>query len=340
MTFHSNSFHQIFSHTLFFFLSFLTGLILLLVFPTQVPALTEYQAKQITDHLNHPKMKEDLSIFDGTQFVPGVSAAKANAYFKGYLDKLNRATRGWNMLSSSARGGEDAKALYKILKKKTEWGDAMKAAYPTFQASQSAPTGSGKSGKAASGRPTAPPASKSGGLTDYQKQLVTKHLKQQDPTIFDGENFVAGVPFPQVSTYYKSYLNGLNQATNNWNKNIPSSGKNSPDGQILLKQLKSAQQWGQAMQAKMGPLEKQYQAQQQANQQSQHLARQQRQATRFRPQTGVPGISRQSHASSKPRPDDASYPSTTPRQSSDRRCRTGQTASKSGPAGLIGLQQR
>ena len=183
---HSKIFHQFFSHLLVFFLA---GPALLLGFPTHVSALTQYQAKQITDHLNHPNMKEDLSIFDGAQFVPGVSAAKASAYFKGYMDKLQRATRGWNMLSSSARSGEDAKALYTILKKKMDWGDAMKAAYPTFQASQSA--------QPAPSTAAAPSAARSGGLTDYQKQLVTKHLKQQDPTIFDGENFVAGVPFPK-----------------------------------------------------------------------------------------------------------------------------------------------
>ena len=267
MAIHLNIFHQTFRLCLVFLLA---GSALLLVFSTHVSALTEYQAKQITDHLNHSNMKEDPSIFDGTQFVPGVSADKAGAYFKGYMDKLQRATRGWNMLSSSARRGEDAKALYTILKKKMDWGNAMKAAYPTFQASQSAPS--------APGQAITPPAAQSGGLTDYQKQMVTKHLQQQDPTIFDGKNFVAGVPFPQISTYYKSYHDGLNTATNHWNKNIPSSGKNSPDGQTLFNQLKSAQQWEQAMQSKIGPLEKQYQAQQQAKQQSQRHARQQRQA--------------------------------------------------------------
>ena len=160
-------------------------------------------------------------------------------------------------------------------------------------------------------------------MTDYQKQLVTKHLKQQDPTIFDGENFVAGVPFPQISTYYTSYLDGLNQATNNWNKNIPSSGKNTPDGQELFKQLKSAQQWGQAMQTKMGPLEKQYQAQQQANQQSQRQAKQQRQAQGAAHKQVCREFLDTAMLPQTPRPDDASYPATTPWQSSDRRCRTG-----------------
>ena len=191
---HSNIFHQISRHLLVYFLA---GLASVLVFSTHASALTEYQAKQITDHLNHPKMKEDLSIFDGKQFVPGVSAAKANAYFKGYMDKLKRATRGWNMLSSSARQGEDAKALYTVLKKKKDWGDAMKAAYPTFQANQSAPTKIGSPDVQPLQQP--PSATQSGGLTDYQKQLVTKHLKPQDPAIFDGENFVAGVPFPQIN---------------------------------------------------------------------------------------------------------------------------------------------
>ena len=70
------------------------SLALLCFCTSHVFALSDYQSKQITNHLNHPKMKEDTSIFDGKQFVTGVSAAKVNAYYKGYMDQLKRATRG------------------------------------------------------------------------------------------------------------------------------------------------------------------------------------------------------------------------------------------------------
>ena len=74
------------------------------------------------------------------------------------------------MLSSSDRSKADAKALYTRLKKKKDWGDAMNAAYPAFQAGQSTPSTPRQS--------TSPKVAQSGGLSDYQKQLVTKHLKK------------------------------------------------------------------------------------------------------------------------------------------------------------------
>lgn len=127
-------------------------------------------------------------------------------------------------------------------------------------------------------RKPAPSAGGSGSLTDYQKKLVTKHLKPQDKRIFDGNNFVAGVPFPKIRNYYRSYASGFGKAVKAWNKQIPASGKKSPDGQQIKNQLVSAKKWGTAMQAAIVPLEKRYNQQMRAKSQAQQQRRQQQQA--------------------------------------------------------------
>lgn len=231
-----------------------------------VSALTEYQSKQITDHLNSPKMNNDTSIFDGKQFIPGVDLNSATTYYNNYLKGMKGALRGWKMLSSTDKASADGKALYERLKKKQDWAQAMQAAYPDFRAAQSAKKAPSSS---ATRQPTAPPPTasqpvakqttpqtpvvESGGLTDYQKKQITRFLDgpsmKQDTGIFDGKKFAAGVPFQKIKDYYNGYINSFNNASHNWSRKLSSSRQNTPDGQALLKRLKEAKVWADAMTA-------------------------------------------------------------------------------------------
>ncbi|MDH3241543.1 MAG: hypothetical protein OEO83_12855 [Alphaproteobacteria bacterium] len=141
-----------------------------------------------------------------------------------------------------------------------------------------APPAQQKTARPAPRQTTPPSAGGSGSLTDYQKQLVTKHLKPQEKAIFNGKNFVAGVPFPKIRNYYRSYVGGFGKAVKAWNKQIPTSGKKSADGQKIRNQLVSAKQWAAAMRAAIVPLEKQYNAQMKAKSQAQQQRKQNQQA--------------------------------------------------------------
>ena len=157
----------------------------LLAFSAQ--ALTEYQRTQITQHLDNPKMNFDQSIFDGKAFNPAASLDNATTYYSGYVDQMNRAVRGWNMLSNSDKQSADAQALLARLQEKLAWSRAMEAAYPAFrEAKMSAPAaapqtvGGGTSGTAPvlqqqAGPPPAPTATTTAGAAATTQDQKAVH---------------------------------------------------------------------------------------------------------------------------------------------------------------------
>ncbi len=152
-----------------------------------------------------------------------------------------------------------------------------RAAKPAAPAA--APPAQQKTARPAPRKPAPSSAVASGSLTSYQKNLVLQHLRKQDRRIFDGKNFVAGVPFPKMRNYYRSYGAGFSKAVRAWNTQISPSSKKTADGHALRNQLVSAKKWGEAMHAAIGPLEKRYNAQVRAQGQAKRQRQQQAQAT-------------------------------------------------------------
>ncbi len=244
-------------------------------FLTDAFALTDYQRKQITDNLDHPKMKMNTSIFDGTHFVAGTDKAKAGKYYKDYVYYLKRALRGWKMLSSSDKGSPEAQEIFARLEEKSKWGQAMQKAYPTFSANKGV-------AKGATDTKRKQVPSSGGGMTSYQKQSVTHYLDgknmRQDTTIFDGKNFVKGAAYQKVKQYYNGFIRDLNNANNKWNSNISPSAKGSADGKALLERLNDASEWARAMEAQYPAYEKGQLALIQANKDSKAKAKKAAQA--------------------------------------------------------------
>ncbi|MDH3714315.1 MAG: hypothetical protein OET44_10760 [Gammaproteobacteria bacterium] len=216
---------------------------LMLVAP-QAVSLTDYQREQITRYLDSPKMQQDTVVFDGVAFSPEADLRTATDYYNSYIDSMNRALRGWKMLSSSDAGSAEGQALFARLEEKLAWAQAMQQAYPEFRAGKS-----GQNGTAATTQKKQ--STTSGGMTDYQKQIITKHLDsesmRQDKAIFDGQDFVAGVPFQTVDRYYNGYLRSLKNAIGAWNGQISSSARSTADGQELARRLAEASAWAEAM---------------------------------------------------------------------------------------------
>ena len=176
----------------------------------------------------------DKTIFDGKQFNAGVDLNKATDYYNAYIYNMNRVLRGWEMLSSGDAGSAQGQVLYSRLKAKQDWAIAMQISYPDFRASQS-----GQAIKSTAANKQK--ATKSGGMIDYQKQLITRYLDSenmiQDQSIFNGKDFVSGVPFPRIKNYYDGYVSGIEKANNKWQRQISSSVKNTPDGEETFKRL-------------------------------------------------------------------------------------------------------
>ncbi|MEM7224535.1 MAG: hypothetical protein AAF495_16270 [Pseudomonadota bacterium] len=252
-----------------FLLLFAVTLVLAFAWTSGQAAMTDYQRQQVTQYLHSPKVNMDAGIFDGTAFNPSVDANDAAAYMNDYIKTLNRAVQAWNKLTSGATGSAEGQALLKELNEKLAFAKAMRSAYPAFQAgqqSQSTTQGAG----AASG------SGVSGGMTDYQKQQMTQYLDSEamrrDSSIFDGSNFVPGVPFTAFEQYYQTYMKTLDRAISTWERQIPNSSKATPDGQALQSQLKESVDWANAMSARYPAAKAQYQTQQQATQKAQQEA--------------------------------------------------------------------
>lgn len=255
--------------------------------------MTDYQREQITQYLHSPKTDMAAGIFDGQSFDASVSVNDAASYMNGFIDTMNRAVQEWNKLTSGAAGSDEGQALFKELNDKLNFAKAMRDAFPTFQANQnsqsepqtstaeadSADTTSADSGSAESSGEAATAAdapAETGGMTDYQKQQLTQYLDsnamRKDTSIFDGERFVAGVPFEAFEQYYQGYMKNLEQAISAWERQISSSSKSTPDGQALMEQLNGSIEWANAMNAQYAATKSDYQTQQQAEQAAQQQA--------------------------------------------------------------------
>ncbi len=112
----------------------LAALCAVLCAPPDASALTEYQRNKLLVHLDHAAMAEDTRFFDGAQFVAGVPFPEIKRYMGGYVDKLNRAIREWNMLSKRDLGQPDVQPIRKKLQAKIAWGQAMQKVYPALEA--------------------------------------------------------------------------------------------------------------------------------------------------------------------------------------------------------------
>jgi hypothetical protein len=186
----------------------------------------------------------------------------------------NKSHPSW--VETEARLTRLEKALATMLAGKRPAPAPARTAKPAAPAA--APPARQKTARPRPRKPAPRSASGSGGLSDYQKKLVTKHLKKQEKAIFDGRNFVAGVPYPKIRNYYRSYVGGFGNAVGAWNKKIPASGKKTPDGQKMRNQLVSAKKWATAMKAAIGPLEKRYNEKIRSQGQAQKRTQQKQQA--------------------------------------------------------------
>ena len=248
----------------------MVALALVVVGTSSQAAMSDYQRQQISQHLHSPKMNKDAGIFDGTAFNPSVSANDAASYMNDYIKTLNRAVQAWNKLTSGATGSPEGQALLQELNDKLAFAKAMRSAYPAFQVSQgSQPTTQDSGSESASGGAT-------GGMSDYQKQQMTQHLDsaamRKDETIFDGKNFVPGVPFTAFEQYYQNYMKSLNQAISTWERQIATAAKSTSDGQALQNQLNDSIAWANAMSARYPATKDQYLQQQKASQDAQQQA--------------------------------------------------------------------
>ncbi len=137
----------------------------------------------------------------------------------------------------------------------------MEAALPGFRASQAS-----QAEPPASAGTSAPSAS--GGMSDYQKRLVTQHLDsprmQHNTAVFNGTDFVSEVPFETIDRYYRAFNSELEKAKRAWNRQISSRARSTPDGHALRKRLVEAQNWANAMAAKYPIVKAQFDKQQQA----------------------------------------------------------------------------
>ncbi len=153
----------------------------------------------------------------------------------------------------------------------------MEAAFPSFRASQSSQAPPPKK----SVETSAPPSS--GGMSDYQKRLVTQHLDsrqmQRNTAVFNGTDFVSGVPFETIDRYYRAFNSEFEKATRAWNRQIPSSARGTPDGLALRKRLVEAQNWAKAIAAKYPGVKAQFAKQQQAAAAAQATAKKEAAAT-------------------------------------------------------------
>ncbi len=237
-------------------------------------AMTDYQREQITQYLHSPKANMDAGIFDGAAFDSSVSVNDATAYMNDFIKTMNQAVQAWNKLTSGAAGSDEGQALFQELNDKLAFAKAMRDAYPAFQANQGGQSDTQTSSTDNGGGGDADAAT--GGMTDYQKQQLTQYLDsdamRKDTSIFDGERFVAGVPFDAFEQYYQGYRKNLEQALSAWERQISSTSKGAPDGQALLKQLNEAIDWGNAMSAQYAATKDQYQQQAAAAQAQQQQA--------------------------------------------------------------------
>lgn len=234
-------------------------------------AMTDYQKQQITQYLHSPKTKMEAGVFDGRSFDPSVAVSDARSYMNDFIKTMNQAVNAWNKLTSDAARSPEGQALLKELNEKLDFAKAMREAFPAFEANQGNQPASEDSASNVGG--TSQPEAAGGGMTDYQKELLTRYLDSQamrrDLSIFDGKNLVAGVPFPSFEQYYQGYMKDLKQAASTWERQIPYSSKGTPDGQALQKRLNEAIAWGNAMSAQYASAKSQYQQQQQAAQAAQ-----------------------------------------------------------------------
>ena len=234
-------------------------------------AMTDYQKQQVVQYLHSPKTKMDADVFDGQSFNPSVGVNDARSYMNDFIKTMNQAVNAWNKLTSDAARSPEGQALHKELSEKLAFAKAMREAFPAFEANQESQSTTESIGSNTGS--TSQSEAAGGGMTDYQKQLLTQYLDSEamrhDLSIFDGNRIVAGVPFPTFEQYYQGYMKDLKQAASTWERQIPYSSKGTPDGQALQRRLNEAIIWGNAMSAQYAPAKHQYQQQQEAAQAAQ-----------------------------------------------------------------------
>ncbi|PON11963.1 hypothetical protein C2W62_42100 [Candidatus Entotheonella serta] len=102
---------------------------------------------------------------------------------------------------------------------------------------------------------------------------------QRNTAVFNGTDFVSGVPFETIDRYYRAFNSEFEKATRAWNRQIPSSARGTPDGLALRKRLVEAQNWAKAMAAKYPGVKAQFAKQQQAAAAAQATAKKEAAAT-------------------------------------------------------------